>query len=177
MGITKQSEHDFAFKWWGMPWPKKMAEWHKDHNFPLNEKDLCVYCNINESTRQKWKKEYAQQTEALVQKLEEKTDYPQVEGHSLDPAEMSDGEMLKWLNRFLFEAMKDKKYKAAELMAKIRGLLIEKQEVTHTLDASEYFRIREEARRRAEELERDTDGDRRLFEQRFILPQKIREDT
>ena len=72
--------------------------------------------------------------------------------------------------------MSEGKYKAAEILAKLRGMLVEKQEVTHTLDADSLFRIRAEAERRLSESNRETDRDRGVFQEQHLLPEKIRED-
>ena len=94
--MAKHREKEFAFQWWDMQWPQIMCRWQKDPGFPRNEQQLSEYLGINEQTRQSWKKEWQKQSEEAIAKADAETHQPFTDGNSIDPADMTDEEMLRW---------------------------------------------------------------------------------
>ncbi len=98
-------------------------------------------------------------------------------------AKISDEEKLALARKVYIDAMsREASAKDKDLAVRMLGMLIEKQEITHTvLSAEDVSRIDREAERRIEELNTRTRGvsnrEEGLPKELSLFPDKIREDT
>ena len=179
--MAKHKEQEFAFEWWGMGWEKKMVKRHKDPDFPLYENHLLSYLNINEGTRQEWKKEWQKQSDELLEKADAKT-ADSFNGENFldnigDPAKFTDEELMAHIVRALFGNLQHQGYsnRASEILARIKGFMApEKQEVTHTIDGEQIANAIKRADRELRE------GGYRISEEpseRPLLPARTRIHT
>ena len=140
--MAKHREKEFAFKYWDMPWAQIMCLWAKDNGYPRNDKQLALYCNVSEDTLAVWKREKLHLDEEADQKADGKQTQFGTEDilEGIDPAKMSDDELLAHIIRSLFGGLSDDKRSnsAAETLSRIKGfLVIKKPEDTQKLDGEQ----------------------------------------
>lgn len=94
---------------------------------------------------------------------------------------VSDDDEIQVFMERLYKLATDQKASAKhmELFAKLKGLLIDKQEIKHKfeLSADDHYRIDREADRRIQELNRGADGIQGLQEESPILLEQVCVDT
>jgi len=102
-------------------------------------------------------------------KAKEIEDGIEIEGRVRESRQMSEAEELKAVMDALRDmAVNKNNAAAARTFLQVKGALVEKQEVSHKVDADEYFRAREEAARR--------DGRDIGVPRRSLLPTKVSGD-
>lgn len=100
----------------------------------------------------------------------------QEEGINLSPQEWLDEHFLEVV-KYTFESAKKGNAQSQKLFAQLAGKLVEKSEVKVGLTADDYYRIREEAKRRAGGDNGEADRDRSLLAESAVLPEEVRQDT
>ena len=172
--MAKHREKEFAFKYWDMSWEQIMSRWQKDNSFPLNDKQLASYCNVIEDTLGGWKREKLQLNEEADQKVNGKQTQFGTEDifEGIDPAKMSDEELMAHIVRALFGGLSDDKRSnsAAETLSRLKGFLVTKKpEDTQKLDGDFIARQVIRARR-----ELEGQGMAQVPDESRILPEELR---
>jgi len=137
--------------------------WPRPAISQLSQAEFCKLHGVSRSSVQKWEKENRENRSEMVEPVEFQNKTEKLNAHLED----------KIFVKGAYSA------KDLEIYAKINGLVVEKEELTHKIEftADDHARIREDAERKVRDLEMGANGTGELYPQPPLLSDKLCEDS